>query len=65
MASAADAGIHKKILGSSRCHSSSTALHKPATLTISNDDMKKFIKIVKSLEDPGLLLKGVSEKIQK
>ena len=31
---------------------------------MSNDEMEKFIKIVKSLEDSSLLLKGVSEKIQ-
>ena len=51
--SAADAGIHKKILGSGT-----------TTLIISNDEMKDIIKIVKSLEDSGLLLKGVSETIQ-
>ena len=52
-ASAEDAGIHKKILGS-----------RTATLIISNDEMEDIIKIVKSLEDSGLLLKGVSETIQ-
>ena len=31
---------------------------------ISNDEMKDIIKIVKSLEDSCLLLKGVSETIQ-
>ena len=45
-ASAADAGIHKKILGSGT-----------TTLIISNDEMKGIISIVKSLEDSGLLLK--------
>ena len=30
----------------------------------SNDEMKDIIRIVKSLEDSGLLLKGVSETIQ-
>ena len=50
-ASAADAGIHKKILGFGR-----------ATLIISNDEMED-IKIVKSFKDSGLLLKGVSETI--
>ena len=52
-AAAADAGIHKKILGSGT-----------TTLIISNDEMKDIIRIVKSLEDSGLLLKGVSETIQ-
>ena len=42
-ASSADAGIHKKILGS-----------EATTLIISNDEMKDIIKIVKSLEDSGL-----------
>ena len=54
-ASAADAGIHKKILGS--CHNNTT-------LIISNDEMDDILKVVKSLEDSGLLLKGVSETIQ-
>ena len=50
-ASAADAGIHKKILGSSgHRHSSSCASHD-TTLIISNKDMEDLIKIVKSLED--------------
>ena len=52
-ASATDAGIHKKILGSGR-----------TMLIISNDEMKDIIRIVKSLQDSGLLLKGVSETIQ-
>ena len=55
-ASAADAGIHKKILGSG--HNNNT------TLIISNDEMGDILKIVKSLEDSGVLLKGVSETIQ-
>ena len=53
-ASAADAGIHKKILGS----------RNTTTLIISNDEMEDIIKIVKSLEDSGLLLKGVTETVQ-
>ena len=52
-ASATDAGIHKKILGSGN-----------TTLIISNKDMEDLIKIVKSLEDSGLLLKGVTEAVQ-
>ena len=50
-ASAADAGIHKKILGSGH----------NTTLMISNDEMEDILKIVKSLEVSALLLKGVSE----
>ena len=35
-----------------------------AILTVSNDEMKKIIEIVKSLEDSGLVFKKVSETIQ-
>ena len=35
-----------------------------ATVIISNDEMEDTFKIVKSLEDSGLLLKGISETIQ-
>ena len=52
-ASAADAGIHNKILGSGS-----------TTLIISNDEMEYIIKIVESLEGFGLLLKGASETIR-
>ena len=53
VAAAADAGIHQKILGSGN-----------AILILSNEDMEGLIKIVKSFEDPGLLLKGVTEPVQ-
>ena len=53
-ASAADAGIHKKILGSGH----------NTTLIISKDEMEDTLKIVKSLEDSGILLNGVSETIK-
>ena len=56
-ASAAYAGIHKKILGSVHNRPSSSASHNTATLIISNNGKKDIIKIVKSLEDSGLLLK--------
>ena len=52
-ASAADAGIHKKILGSGT-----------TTLIISKDEMKDIIRIVKSLEVSRLLMEGVNETIQ-
>ena len=52
-ASAADAAIYKKILGSGN-----------TTLIISNKDMEDLIKIVKSLEDSGLLINGVTESVQ-
>ena len=51
--SEADAGIHNKILGSGT-----------TILIILNDEMKDIIKIVKYLEDSGLLLKGVSKTVQ-
>ena len=51
--SAADAGIYKKILES----------RNRTTPIISNDEMN-IIKIVKSLKDSGLLLKGVTETVQ-
>ena len=51
-ASAADEGIHKKILGSGNI-----------TLIISNNEMED-IKIIKSLEDSGLLIEGVTKTVQ-
>ena len=63
-ASAADAGIHKKILGSGRRNSYSSALHNTTTLIMSNNKMEDIIKIVKSFEDSGFLLKGVTETVQ-
>ena len=53
--SATDAGMHNKILGSG---------HNNTTLIISNDEMDDILKIVKSLKDSGVLLKGVSETMQ-
>ena len=53
VASAADSGIYKGISGSGT-----------SKLIISNDEMEDIMKIVKSLEDPDLSLKGVSETIQ-
>ena len=49
----------KKILGSGR-HSS----HNNTTLIISNNEIEDIIKIVKSLEDSGILLKVVTDTIQ-
>ena len=54
LTAAASAGIHKKILGSGG----------HTTLIISNNEIEDLIKIVKSLEDLGLLLKGVTESVQ-
>ena len=59
-ASAADAGIHRKILGLGKHKQNNNR----TTLIISNDETKDIIKIVKSIEDSGLLSEGVSETIQ-
>ena len=45
----------KKVLGSG---------HNNTTLIIANDEMDDILKIVKSLKNSGVLLKGVSETIQ-
>ena len=52
-ASAADAGIHKKILGSGN-----------TTLIISNEEMDDKMKIDQALEDSNVLLKGVTKTIK-
>ena len=51
--SAIDESIKKRMLGS-----------EVTALIISNDEMDDILKIVKSLENSGVLLKGVSETIQ-
>ena len=53
-ASAADAGIHKKILGSGN----------NTTLIISHNDLEDLIKIVKSHEDSGILLKELVKQFK-
>ena len=52
-ASAADAVIHEKMFGSG-----------VTTLIISNEEMIDIIKILKSLGESGLLIKGVRETIK-
>ena len=52
-ASARDAAIHKKMFGSGT-----------KTLIISNEEMNDIMKIVKSLEESSLLIKGVRETIK-
>ena len=54
-ASATDAAINKKILGSGN----------HTTLIISNDHMQDLLKIVKSLGDSGILLNGITETVKK
>ena len=53
-ASATDAALSKNILGSGN----------HTTLIISNDDMQDLLKIVKSLEDSGILLDGITETVK-
>ena len=52
-ASGKDAAIIKKILGSGT-----------TDLIISNDEINNILKIVKSLEDSGLLLEGVRKQLK-
>ena len=51
--SATDVTIHKKMFGSDA-----------TTLIIFNEEMNDIMKIVKSFEESGLLIKGVSETIK-
>ena len=53
-ASATDAAVNKKILESGNY----------TTLIISNDDMQDLLKIVKSLEDSGILLNGITKTVK-
>ena len=50
---AADVAIQKKVYGSGT-----------TTLIISNEEIEDIMKIVKSLEKSGLLIKGISEAIK-
>ena len=52
-ASATDAAIHKKMFRSGF-----------TTLIISNEEMNEIMKVINSLEESGLLIKGVSETIK-
>ena len=52
-ASPTDTAIHKKMFGSGT-----------TTLIISNEEMNNIMRIVKSLEESGLLIKGVSQAIK-
>ena len=61
VASAADVGIHRKIIGPENSHSSSAS---NTTIIISNNEIEDMIKIVKSLEVYCLLLNGVTETVQ-
>ena len=58
----ADAAIHKKMFGSDMRPSDLAS--RATTLIISNEEMNAIMKIVKSLEESGLLIKSVSETIK-
>ena len=60
-ASATDAAIHKKMFGSERY---SSDLAKQTTLIISNGETNDFMKIFKSTEESGLLIKGLSKTMK-
>ena len=51
--SAIDAGVQKKIYGSGT-----------TTLVISNEEMNDITKIIKDLEDLGILLKGITKTVK-
>ena len=53
-ASATDAAINKKILGSGN----------HTTLIISDDDLNDLLKLIKSLEKNGMLLDGITETVK-
>ena len=53
-ASATDAAIHKKVLGSGN----------HTTLIISNDDLNDLLEVIKSLEKKGILFNGITEIIK-
>ena len=61
-ASATDATIHKKVLESG-LHSLDLA-SRVTTLIMLNEEMNNVMKIVKSLEESALLIKGVGETIK-
>ena len=68
VASAIYPAIHKKMFGSGAhlrmLDPHSLDLGKQTTLIISNEEMNNIMKIIKSLEESGLLIKGVSKTIK-
>ena len=60
-ASTTDAAIHKKTVGS---RMRPLDLKKQTILIISNKEMNDIMKIIKSSEEFGVLIKGVSRKIK-
>ena len=62
-ASATDATVHKKTFGSGRLRFSDLPSCN-TTLIISNEEMNDIMKIIRSLEESGLLIKDVIETIK-
>ena len=60
-ASATDVAIHKKMFRSGHTSDLASCV---TTLIISNEEMTDIMKIVKSLEESGLSIKGTSETIK-
>ena len=60
--SALDTGVHNNILGSGTSGPSGSGT---TTLIISNKEMEDIMKIGKSSKDSGLLIKGISQTIDK
>ena len=58
---AAGAAIQKKIYGSGCL---SDLLWRITTLISSNEEMEDIMKVVKSVEESGLIIKGISETIK-
>ena len=59
--SAADTAIQKKMYRSGR---PSNLASRTTALIISNEEMENIMKIVKSIEESGLLIKGISDTIK-
>ena len=65
----ASAAIQNKFHGSGRCPTDlasqpSESASRTTTLIISNEEREDMMKIVKSLEEPGLLVQGIKETIK-
>ena len=61
VASATDVAIHKKMVGSGHLLNLASRM---ITLIISNEEINDIIKIIKSLEESGLLIKTVNKTIK-